>query len=176
MANVWQQAAMVQLQILTTQLAQACADGCDIETRYAHLSSIEVEEGDEVVPGQVIGRVGSTGTSTSDHLHYEMRINGQIVDPVIGTLLLDLQFPIVDASYNIGSGVNPHRVHPSILASVVHQGAPFGSSGLPVIRAHNGVDIGAARGTAVRAAWHGQVRRARWQGGYGNVVYITHRY
>jgi murein DD-endopeptidase MepM/ murein hydrolase activator NlpD len=50
-------------------------------TRYAHLSEILVKEGQSVRPGQLIGRVGSTGRSTGPHLHYETRIDGEAVDP-----------------------------------------------------------------------------------------------
>jgi murein DD-endopeptidase MepM/ murein hydrolase activator NlpD len=52
-----------------------------LTTRFAHLSSMEVEEGQRVEAGTLIGRVGSTGRSTGPHLHYETRINGEPVDP-----------------------------------------------------------------------------------------------
>lgn len=50
-------------------------------TRYAHLASYAVVPGQRVQAGAVIGRVGSTGRSTGNHLHYEVRIDGQAVDP-----------------------------------------------------------------------------------------------
>ncbi|AVO44406.1 M23 family metallopeptidase [Phreatobacter cathodiphilus] len=56
--------------------------GNGIATRYAHLSRIEVKEGDLVGVGQRVGRIGSTGRSTGPHLHYETRINGEAVDPM----------------------------------------------------------------------------------------------
>jgi len=55
--------------------------GRGVMTRYAHLSSIRVRTGDRVAMGQHIGGMGSTGRSTGTHLHYEVRIDGQPVDP-----------------------------------------------------------------------------------------------
>ncbi len=55
--------------------------GYGIKTRYAHLSGVSVKPGDTVRRGQVIGFVGSTGRSTGEHLHYEVIVNGEPVDP-----------------------------------------------------------------------------------------------
>lgn len=55
--------------------------GNGITTRYAHLSTIIVREGDSVPTKKLIGRVGSTGRSTGPHLHYEVRIDDEAVDP-----------------------------------------------------------------------------------------------
>lgn len=54
--------------------------GSGFETLYAHCSSICVTAGQEVSQGEVIGYVGSTGNSTGNHLHFEVRKNGQRVD------------------------------------------------------------------------------------------------
>ena len=53
-------------------------------TLYAHMypNSRTVSKGDEVVQGQVIGKVGTTGNSTGNHLHFEVRINGRCVNPL----------------------------------------------------------------------------------------------
>lgn len=51
-------------------------------TFYGHLNSIDVVNGSRVSGGQVIGTVGSTGKSTSSHLHYEVRFRGEPVDPI----------------------------------------------------------------------------------------------
>jgi murein DD-endopeptidase MepM/ murein hydrolase activator NlpD len=51
------------------------------ETWYCHLSSFLVRGG-SVEPGQVIGRVGSTGNATGPHLHFEVRLNGQPISPL----------------------------------------------------------------------------------------------
>lgn len=52
-----------------------------IKTRYAHLSRFGVEEGQRVIRGQVIGYVGNTGRSKAPHLHYEVHVNDQTVNP-----------------------------------------------------------------------------------------------
>lgn len=52
------------------------------ETLYGHLSRITVKVGQDVVVGQKIGEVGSTGHSTGAHLHYEIRLNGKPVNPI----------------------------------------------------------------------------------------------
>ncbi len=52
-----------------------------IETRYAHLSATTVKAGDRVEQGQQIGNVGTTGYSTGPHLHFEVRKDGQAIDP-----------------------------------------------------------------------------------------------
>jgi murein DD-endopeptidase MepM/ murein hydrolase activator NlpD len=56
--------------------------GRGITTRYGHMSAILVSAGEHVTRGQQIGRMGSTGRSTGNHLHYEVRIDGRAVNPI----------------------------------------------------------------------------------------------
>ncbi len=56
--------------------------GFQYVTRYAHLSKIDVKEGQSVERGELIGAVGNTGKSTGPHLHYEVRYRGQPRNPV----------------------------------------------------------------------------------------------
>ena len=51
-------------------------------TLYAHMSSRAVSEGQSVTQGQTLGYVGSTGSSTGNHLHFEVRLNGGRLDPL----------------------------------------------------------------------------------------------
>ncbi|HEY5442888.1 MAG TPA: M23 family metallopeptidase [Pyrinomonadaceae bacterium] len=53
-----------------------------LTTRYGHLSHIDVDAGQQVSRGQLVGKVGSTGRSTGPHLHYEVRINDAPVNPL----------------------------------------------------------------------------------------------
>lgn len=51
------------------------------ESFYGHMSDVSVKEGDFVQTGDILGIIGSTGKSTGVHLHFEIRVNGEKVDP-----------------------------------------------------------------------------------------------
>ena len=55
--------------------------GYGLVTRYGQLSEIDVAVGDTVRAGGIVGKLGSTGRSTGPHLHYEVRVKGEAVDP-----------------------------------------------------------------------------------------------
>jgi murein DD-endopeptidase MepM/ murein hydrolase activator NlpD len=55
--------------------------GEGLTTRYAHMSEVLVRQGQDVEKGAALGRLGSTGRSTGPHLHYEVRVDGEPVDP-----------------------------------------------------------------------------------------------
>ncbi|MFR5861253.1 MAG: M23 family metallopeptidase [Flavonifractor plautii] len=52
------------------------------QTYYGHCSSVLVSAGDKVYQGQPIAKVGSTGRSTGNHCHFEVKINGTSVNPL----------------------------------------------------------------------------------------------
>ena len=56
--------------------------GYGYKSLYGHMSEILVKHGQEVTRGEILGKVGSTGISSGDHLHYEIRKNGERVNPI----------------------------------------------------------------------------------------------
>lgn len=56
--------------------------GGALQTRYGHMSRLNVASGQRVRKGEIIGFIGTTGRSTGPHLHYEVRVNGEAVNPI----------------------------------------------------------------------------------------------
>ncbi|GAC1610567.1 MAG: hypothetical protein NVS3B26_18020 [Mycobacteriales bacterium] len=63
-------------------ISHGTVNGQDLTTGYAHMSELDVSEGQHVGRGQQVGRVGSEGNSTGPHLHFEVRVDGNPVDPL----------------------------------------------------------------------------------------------
>jgi murein DD-endopeptidase MepM/ murein hydrolase activator NlpD len=57
--------------------------GDGLETRYAHLNTIDVKKGDSIDSERVLGSVGNTGHSTGPHLHFEVLRSGEQIDPMV---------------------------------------------------------------------------------------------
>ena len=53
----------------------------NVETVYAHCKTIYVQEGQNILQGQELGEVGTTGNTTGPHLHFEIKKDGRYVDP-----------------------------------------------------------------------------------------------
>ena len=58
------------------------AHGKGVTTFYAHMSKKLASDGDSVARGETIGLVGETGWATGPHLHFEVRIDGELYDPM----------------------------------------------------------------------------------------------
>jgi murein DD-endopeptidase MepM/ murein hydrolase activator NlpD len=63
-----------------------------IVSKYGHMSEYEVKEGDDVVRGELIGKIGMSGRTTGPHLHYQVEIHEKAVDP--------MQVFVINESYN----------------------------------------------------------------------------
>jgi Membrane proteins related to metalloendopeptidases len=57
--------------------------GEGITTLYGHLATIRVQSGETVPAGAVIGTIGRSGNATTHHLHFELRVDGEAVDPTL---------------------------------------------------------------------------------------------
>ncbi len=79
--------------------------GLSLETRYAHLSSYVVKNGQQVKEGQLIGYTGNTGNSSGAHLHFEVILEGERRNPLVW---LDNDFSLAwDTVYTYGPGEGP---------------------------------------------------------------------
>ncbi len=82
----------------------ALEHGAEIQTRYGHMSRLNVAAGQYVHKGDLIGYVGTTGRSTGPHLHYEVRIAGDAVNPIPYMQSGELLAAIDPASKATGAG------------------------------------------------------------------------
>lgn len=85
--------------------------GGGVTTYYAHLSSFKLAVGDKVERGTVLGYAGSTGRATSPHLHYEVRLDGNAVNP-LQPLALDPASSYFTQPEPASSEIRPRRILP----------------------------------------------------------------
>ena len=78
--------------------------GGTLQTRYGHMSRLNVAAGQQVHKGDVIGYIGTTGRSTGPHLHYEVRIAGAAVNPVPYIQAGAYQLALASADTSLGQG------------------------------------------------------------------------
>jgi murein DD-endopeptidase MepM/ murein hydrolase activator NlpD len=85
--------------------------GGGVTTYYAHLSSFKLAVGDRVERGTILGYAGSTGRATSPHLHYEVRVDGNAVNP-LQPLALDPASPYFTETQTAPEQGRPRRISP----------------------------------------------------------------
>ena len=78
--------------------------GGSLQTRYGHMSRLNVAAGQRIHKGDVIGYIGTTGRSTGPHLHYEVRIAGAAVNPVPYLQAGAYQLALASADSALGKG------------------------------------------------------------------------
>ena len=106
-----------------------------LESLYCHLSRVDVKKGEIVHAGQIIGLSGNTGNSTGAHLHMQIKLNGQTVDPV----------PLVDWTYYNVTYSHDSEIPPGFdeavsgvgSANAIHVAAVAASVGLDRLQANN---------------------------------------
>lgn len=172
------------------------ADGLRWVTLYAHMKSCAVVPGQTVTAGQVIGYVGSTGYTTGNACHFEMHVNGTLVEPRYFTAyrgsdaaaltqekadeILAEAVRNAAASEPITDPADGSEAMGLLLQSgylPVNAIVPTGS--LPLITAqysaeHPGVDLAADEGTNVLALAGGTVTEAEYDPEKGNYVILDH--
>ncbi|WP_455500395.1 peptidoglycan DD-metalloendopeptidase family protein [Gemmiger sp.] len=178
------------------------ADGLRWLTLYAHMQSCAVAPGQTVTAGQVIGYVGSTGNSTGNHCHFEMQVNGTLVEPRYFTAYADGDAAeltqekadeiLAEAVRNAAS--SEITASPADESSALSETLSLALQGgylpvnsivpeveLPLVTTqysaeHPGVDLAADEGTDVLAMADGTVTEAGYDPEKGNYVILDHGY
>lgn len=140
--------------------------GAGLVTVYAHLSRVDVEAGQTVALGDVIGLTGSTGYMRGmqgDALHFELRENGKVLDLVAEENGKHVNYDDTDYSNIVRELVRPLPSEYAISEQMYGYGGYY---------THKGIDFSVPSGTEFRSADSGKVIKAEWYYGYGNCVMI----
>lgn len=140
--------------------------GAGLVTVYAHLSRVDVEAGQTVALGDVIGLTGSTGYMRGmqgDTLHFELRENGKVLDLVAEENGKHVNYDDTDYSNIVRELVRPLPSEYAISEQMYGYGGYY---------THKGIDFSVPSGTEFRSADSGKVIKAEWYYGYGNCVMI----
>lgn len=140
--------------------------GAGLVTVYAHLSRVDVEAGQTVALGDVIGLTGSTGYMhgmQGDALHFELRENGKVLDLVAEENGKHVNYDDTDYSNIVRELVRPLPSEYAISEQMYGYGGYY---------THKGIDFSVPSGTEFRSADSGKVIKAEWYYGYGNCVMI----
>lgn len=158
--------------------------GSGLSTVYAHCREVNVTSGQRVSQGEVIGTVGKSGWSTGNHLHFEIRENGEVLsedmDKFVGMYGLTNQSTnsdIIKQNYtkSIYDPTTAPQVIKSLTCPVAEELNQYTETPGSYI-GHAGIDFCAADiyGQDIYAAQSGEVVLAEWYYGYGYCVMIDH--
>jgi len=127
------------------------ADG--YETRYAHLSAVNVRKGDPVTSGQVVGLSGNSGSSTGPHLHFELLSNGRQVD----------------AQLYQATGVSFAPVSAGSVAATAPEPTPEPAPAPPVATTEGSPDAALVSNTSFNASWSGYINSTPMPAGVATI-------
>lgn len=164
------------------------ADGLRWVTLYAHMQSCAVQVGQTVTAGQVIGYVGSTGNTTGNACHFEMQVNGTLVEPRYFTAYEGSDAAaltqekadeiLAEAVRNVSSDQVTAADGAAALSGVelftLPVAPPPQVSGYDPENGHPGIDFAAEEGAEVYAVAGGIVTTADYDAEKGNYVVLDH--
>ena len=165
----------------------ADANGLRWSTLYAHMQSCAVQVGQTVTAGQVIGYVGSTGNATGNACHFEMQVNGTLVEPRYFTayggsdaaeLTQEKADEILAEAVRRAASDQVTAADGAALSGVdlftLPVAPPPQVSGYDPENGHPGIDFAAEEGTEVYAVADGIVTTADYDAEKGNYVVLDH--
>ena len=165
----------------------ADANGLRWSTLYAHMQSCAVQVGQTVTAGQVIGYVGSTGNATGNACHFEMQVNGTLVEPRYFTayggsdaaeLTQEKADEILAEAVRRAASDQVTAADGAALSGVdlftLPVAPPPQVSGYDPENGHPGIDFAAEEGAEVYAVADGIVTTADYDAEKGNYVVLDH--